>query len=136
MSEHKAIPQKIRLRVYEKYDHRCAYCGCELEYKEMQVDHLNPVYKNTDIKHTMTDAEMYDISNLMPSCKQCNLYKSTFSLEEFRARLKDTMWKNLRMNFNYRLAVKYGFIKENDKPINSISKKEKINEQRNNIRLS
>ena len=117
MSEHKAIPKKIRLRVYEKYDHRCAYCGCSLEYKDMQVDHLKSVYTNTDIHNKMTGNEMYDISNLMPACRQCNFYKSTLTLEEFRTRLKDTMWENLKKEFNYKLALKYGLIKENDKSI-------------------
>lgn len=37
MSAHKKIPKKIRLLVYEKCNHRCAYCGCELEYKDMPV---------------------------------------------------------------------------------------------------
>ena len=65
----------------------------------------------------MTENEMYDISNLMPACRQCNFYKNTLTLEEFRARLKDTMWENLKKEFNYRLALKYGLITENDKPI-------------------
>ena len=117
MSEHKIIPKKIRLRVYEKYNHRCAYCGCALEYKNMQVDHLASVYTNTDIHHKMTDTEMYDISNLMPACRQCNFYKNTLTLEEYRKRLKDTMWGNLKKEFNYKLAIKYGLIIENDKPI-------------------
>ena len=117
MSNHKAIKQNVRLRVWNKYNHRCAYCGCPLEYKDMQVDHLKSVYVNTNLKHKMTDAEMYDISNLMPACRQCNFYKDTLTLEEFRTRLKDTMWKNLRKECSYKLAVKYGIIVENDIPI-------------------
>lgn len=43
MSEkRKPIPKHIRQKVYEKYDGHCAYCGCKLEYKDMQVDHINP----------------------------------------------------------------------------------------------
>ena len=59
MSAHKKIPKKIRLLVYEKCNHRCAYCGCELEYKDMQVDHVKSVFANTDASHTMTEKEMY-----------------------------------------------------------------------------
>ena len=48
MSKHKAIPKRVRLEVYEKCNHRCAYCGCELEYKDMQVDHVTSLYSNRD----------------------------------------------------------------------------------------
>lgn len=40
MSTHKKIPKKTRLAVYEKCNHRCAYCGCDLKYEDMQVDHI------------------------------------------------------------------------------------------------
>lgn len=112
MSKHKTISKKTRLIVYEKCNHHCAYCGCELEYEEMQVDHVNSVYLNTDIRHTMTDQEMYSEENLLPACRQCNFYKSCMDLEDFRNRLTDTLMKNLRKTFQYRLALKYGLIKE------------------------
>lgn len=31
----KPIPKKIREQVYQKYNGHCAYCGCELDYKEL-----------------------------------------------------------------------------------------------------
>lgn len=117
MSKHKAIPKRVRLEVYEKCNHRCAYCGCELEYKDMQVDHIKSIYSNMDYKQTMTEQEMYSIENLLPACRQCNFYKSVFNLEVFRERLQTTMIKNLRKNFGYRLAVKYGLVEEKMKPI-------------------
>lgn len=117
MSKHKTIPKKIRQEVYQKYNHRCAYCGCDLEYKDMQVDHVKSVYANTDIKQTMSSEEMYDIDNLMPSCRQCNFYKSSMQLDAFRERLATTMMENLQKEFTYRLALKYGLIEEYIKPI-------------------
>lgn len=95
MSKHKAIPKKMREALYQKYNKRCAYCGCQLEYKDMQIDHIASVYVNTDIRQTMTEQELYDIKNLMPTCRQCNFYKSTFSIEDFRERLQSTMLQNL-----------------------------------------
>lgn len=29
MSKHKAIPQKTRIALYNRYNQRCAYCGCD-----------------------------------------------------------------------------------------------------------
>lgn len=40
----KSIPKKVRQKVYEKYDGHCAYCGKKLEYKDMQVDHIQSHY--------------------------------------------------------------------------------------------
>lgn len=117
MSKHKNIPKKDRLIVYDKYKGHCAYCGCELEYKDMQVDHVQSVYANTDYEHVMTEQEMYSLENYMPACRQCNFYKSTFDLEAFRSRLTEVLMKNLQKEFNYKLALKYGLITENIKPI-------------------
>lgn len=117
MSKHKVIPKKTRIALYEKYNHKCAYCGCDLEYKDMQVDHIKSVYANTDFKQTMTEEEIYSEENLFPACRQCNFYKSTMTLENFRKRIRITMMNNLRKDFGYRLALKYGLIVENPKDI-------------------
>ena len=129
MAKHKSIPKKIRKEVYEKCHHHCAYCGCELMYEEMQVDHLNPVYLHNDVHHDMTEEEMYDVSNLMPSCRQCNFYKRTLSFEDFSTRLQTVMMDNLRKQFTYKLALKYKLITENDDSIQFYF--EKLNESRN-----
>lgn len=117
MSKHKAIPKKTRIALYEKYNHKCAYCGCNLEYKDMQVDHVKSVYANTDFKQAMTEEEMYCEENLISACRQCNFYKSTMTLEDFRKRIRITMMNNLRKDFGYRLALKYGLIEEKPKDI-------------------
>ena len=114
MSKHKAIPKKKRLAVYEKFNHRCAYCGCELD---MQVDQVQSLHRS-ETAYTIGEADFLDeIENLMPSCRQCNFYKSTFSLEDFRERLQVSMMNNLRKNFGYNLALKYGLVEEKMKPI-------------------
>ena len=104
----KAPTKEQRKLVYEMYGGHCAYCGCELELKDMQVDHFNSVYAY--------DGEN-EIENYMPSCRQCNFYKSTGTIEQFRQNLKETMLKGLKKTFQYRLLVKYGLIQENDKEI-------------------
>ena len=117
MSKHKPIPKKMRLSLYEKYNHKCAYCGCDLEYKDMQVDHIKSVYANMDVKQVMTEEEMYSEENLLPACRHCNFYKSSMDMETFRMRLSDTLMKKLQKTFQYRLALKYGLIEEHIEPI-------------------
>ena len=107
MARRKPIPQKIRKQVHEKYGGHCAYCGCELEYKDMQVDHVTSVYWNNGGN---------EIDNLMPACRMCNFYKSTFTLEKFRERLQ-TMTKRLDRDFTYRLAKKYRIGVERNEPV-------------------
>ena len=98
MSKHKPIQKKIREKVYQKYNGHCAYCGCELEYKDMQVDHIKSVYVHNEYLKDMTTEELNDI-------------------ETFRKRLETTLVRNLQKPFDYRLALKYGMIEENFKPI-------------------
>jgi len=83
----------------------------------MQVDHIKSIYPNVDYKPIMTIDEINSIDNLLPACRQCNFYKSTETLEMFRRSITDTLMKNLQKTFQYRLALKYGLIIENIKPI-------------------
>ena len=108
MNKRKAISKKDRKLVYKMYAGHCAYCGCELELKEMQVDHFNSIYAYNGKN---------EIENYMPSCRQCNFYKSAGTIEQFRKHIKNTLWANLKETFQYRLALKYKLIEENDKEI-------------------
>lgn len=40
----KPLPKALRVRVYKKYAGRCAYCGKQIKYEDMQVDHIKAVY--------------------------------------------------------------------------------------------
>ena len=100
------VSKKQREQVYKKYNERCAYCGQKIEYKNMQVDHIKPKYlggKN-------------ETENYLPTCRACNFYKSTFSLEEFRKRI-ETIPDRLNKIFIFKLAIKYGLIKITNKKI-------------------
>lgn len=107
MSQRKSISKATRLKVYEKYDGHCAYCGCKLELKDMQVDHIQSVYWYNGAN---------DIENYNPACRMCNFYKSTMTVDDFRKQLS-TLLLRLEKVFIFRLAVKYGLIKKTDNPI-------------------
>lgn len=117
----KPIPKKVRQQVYEKCNGHCAYCGCELDIKDMQVDHLESVYLANEI---LGKEANNNIENFMPSCRMCNYYKGTGTIEQFRNRLEDMLMRNVRLPFDYRLAVKYGLVVENIKPIEFYFEKE------------
>ena len=114
------IKKEIRERVWNKYDKHCAYCGKELEYKQMQVDHIQ-AYWHSDSDE---DAVKYGIKkgsheedNFNPSCARCNRWKSTFTIEQFREEIQQQLIRLNKYNNNYRMALDYGMIREDSKPI-------------------
>lgn len=105
-----AISKKIRQAVYEKYDGHCAYCGCKLELREMQVDHIKAQY----VSECQGEKPDNSLDNLMPSCRQCNFYKQSYTIDSFRYHIQNTMFPNLQKGFQYRLALKMGLIEEKE----------------------
>ena len=102
----KRISKELRRQVYEKYDGHCAYCGCIITPKEMQVDHLESQYRAERRGEEVDNS----IDNLMPACRMCNFYKGTRSVEQFRGTLMGTLLQNLKSMFNWRLAKKYRLV--------------------------
>lgn len=98
----KPLPKSVRELVYNKYGGHCAYCGCELEYKDMQVDHIIAVGRGGT----------NDVDNLLPACRQCNYDKHERTIERFRERLSKELYRSLDRVFVYRLAKKYGLVEE------------------------
>lgn len=107
----KAIPKKVRQAVYDMFDGHCAYCGCKIEFKDMQVDHIESHMMNKGID---------DISNYYPSCRDCNHFKMCSPVERFRKNIKDTIKTCSKRNENYlwdRIYRKYGLDKNPNKEI-------------------
>lgn len=102
------ISKKIKETVYNKYNGHCAYCGCEIEMKDMQVDHIVP--KRRGYFQYGLEAGLDNIDNLNPSCRMCNYYKGMNILEVFRNKLKGTLMPNVQRPFIFRLAEKYGMV--------------------------
>lgn len=114
MSKRKNLTKQQRQQVYNKYNGHCAYCGCELEYKDMQVDHLIPL---NDWNNSHTDEELWSMDNLMPSCRLCNHYKRSYTLEHFREAIEKIPFKLNRDSYIYRVGVKYGIVNPNENRI-------------------
>ena len=92
MSKRKPISKSTRTSVYLMYNGHCAYCGKQIDYKDMQVDHATPL--------RIGGAD--DISNYMPACRSCNHYKATFDIEGYRKYLG---------GIPYQVAERFGIVK-------------------------
>lgn len=101
MNKRKTISKSIRISVYLKYNGHCAYCGTEIAYKDMQVDHATP----------LRAGGADDISNYMPACRSCNHYKSTLDVEGFRKYLSEIHKRLMRDSIPYQVAERFGIVK-------------------------
>ena len=123
----KLTMKEKRKIIFNKYGGKCAYCGAEIELKNMQVDHIIPQRNfETCIKNnflvpaflshlTLNDINNYD--NLLPTCRVCNNWKRTHDLELFRRELSEQIDRLNKRSSNYRIAKKYGLLIETLKPI-------------------
>jgi 5-methylcytosine-specific restriction endonuclease McrA len=107
------MKKETRQLVYEKYDGHCAYCGCVMDIKEMQVDHfISKLTLKLKSNYIYTLKEINDIDNLMPSCRVCNKWKSSHSLEQFRKEIGEQLRRLNEYSSNYRFARKYNLVEE------------------------
>ena len=102
----KALSKDMRREVYEMYGGHCAYCGREIDIKEMQVDHVQSVYLGGEDER----------SNYRPACRSCNFYKSTMSVDGLREQL-GLIAGRLEKLFIFRLALAYGLIQLTGRPV-------------------
>ena len=102
----KALSKNMRREVYEMYGGHCAYCGREIDIKEMQVDHVQSVYLGGEDER----------SNYRPACRSCNFYKSTMSVDGLREQL-GLIAGRLEKLFIFRLALAYGLIQLTGRPV-------------------
>lgn len=117
-----------RLKVFNKFSGRCAYCGCELE-KGWHVDEFLPVkrihatlpaYNNGKkwVPAKMVWTGKYDhpermhIDNQMPACPSCNINKHSMSIEEFRGLIGGFMKHLNNVSVQYKIAKRFGLVQE------------------------
>ena len=89
-----------RIEVYNKYNGRCAYCGKELSLHEMQIDHIK----------AKCQGGSDDLENLNPSCRLCNHYKRSCTLDQFKNWLLAGIIDRLKQNYIFKIAEQYGMI--------------------------
>lgn len=104
------INQEMRERVYQKFNGHCAYCGKEIDYKDMQLDHLIPQCILENNKHQDLWDKVETFENYMPSCRRCNHYKRGNSLETFREMIRTIPQKLMRDNYIYKVASDFRIV--------------------------
>jgi len=123
------MKKSLRIEVYNKFEQHCSYCGKELDYSQMQVDHFIPkanarYYKNPpDIDH---------IDNLIPSCRRCNHYKRRHNLKAFRELLV-TLHERIINDYIFKVAIDYKVIKFEIFPFDGKFYFEKFNENKKGL---
>jgi 5-methylcytosine-specific restriction endonuclease McrA len=102
-----------RKAVYNKFGGHCAYCGKEIKFKDMQIDHLEPKANTRAIGKDLEGNYIYPnvdrFENLMPSCRRCNHYKRAETLEHFRIMIK-TIHKRITNFYIAKVALDFGII--------------------------
>ena len=96
------LTQAERQEVYDKCKGHCAYCGCELEYKDMQVDHVVPFLVQDENTETM--------ANYLPACRSCSYYKDCMTVDRFRANIEKFPERLMRDSVTYKNAVRFGLV--------------------------
>lgn len=105
------------------YGGRCAYCGEVIEYSGMHVDHIIPKQKQhlsaeqLQLIGLQKPQDIDQLSNLHPSCKPCNTWKASWTLEEFREVISKQIHRLQKYSANYRLAARYGLVSVCQKPV-------------------
>lgn len=119
---------KRRKAIWDKSGGHCWYCGTQLPEKGWHEDHFEPVYRETVYAKengravakptgNMLKAGRDTEDNKVPSCAPCNLFKSVFSVEEFRQEIQMQVERARKSSVNFRTAERFGLIKTNDDPV-------------------
>lgn len=67
--------KKTRNIIYNKYNGRCAYCGCKLDFENFSIDHIIPKWRKNDddfLSYLNIERGKCKIENYNPSCNSCN----------------------------------------------------------------
>ncbi|SCI52095.1 HNH endonuclease [Intestinibacter bartlettii] len=109
----KKLTKEERIEIYNRFDGRCGYCGEKIDIKDMQVDHI------VALRVGGTDT----LDNMICSCRSCNHYKSTYTLEKFEKQLQEIPNRLIRDSAIFRIGLKYGLIEIKDKKVEFYFKK-------------
>ncbi len=94
-----------RVNIKNKYNGKCAYCGYQLD-DHFHIDRINPGMKGGK----------YEIENCNPACPSCNIWKRTYSIDQFRIEIELQRERLMKIP-GVRLAIRYGLLNWTDQPV-------------------
>lgn len=109
------ISKKIRQQVLDKSNGQCWYCGDGLISGKWHVDHIEPIRRGAN--GGVASLDLHNIDNLAPACVPCNLFKSVYSLDGFRAEISRQPERARERSVNFRTAERFGLIQETPKEV-------------------
>ena len=115
------LKKELRIKIHKRFNGHCAYCGQEIELKDMQIDHIIPqrnfetcIKNNFRVPVFLSHLTLDDLNhddNLLPTCRVCNNWKRSLDLELFRRELSEQIDRLNKRSSNYvqnsRLFIKY-----------------------------
>jgi 5-methylcytosine-specific restriction endonuclease McrA len=120
-----ALSSKQRQQVWAKSEGHCWYCGSRLPKRGWHADHVEPVLRESDYQQgkgfvqtgDMQAAHRDTIENMVPACAPCNLFKATFTVEEFRREISLQAERGRERSVNFRTAERFGLIEVRQMPV-------------------
>jgi len=119
------MKQSDRNIIFNKYNGKCAYCGCEL-VKGWHVDHVEPIVRDSKWnkekgRHEHTGMcrkpENETLENYNPACASCNFQKNSYTVEQFRYNIKQFVISLNQYSTQYKFAKRYGLVSETNKEV-------------------
>ena len=116
------LSAKERKKIFDMFQGHCAYCGTEVTFRGMQVDHINPLAAGGE------DV----LTNMFPACRSCNHYKHTLDVEGFRTYLEGIPKRLERDCIAYQVGARFGIVKVGESRVVFYFEKEKRDAKKNN----
>jgi 5-methylcytosine-specific restriction endonuclease McrA len=110
----KLSDKKVRASVFEKYNGRCAYCGCKLDARSFTIDHIIPLRRHEKNPKIIG---INSIKNYNPCCYSCNSSKSTFTVEKWREQISLKINVINRDSPTYRILKRFNLVKETNNDV-------------------
>lgn len=83
------------------------------KFGDRQADGTRRTVATGDFWRPENDA----IENLFPACAPCNLFKATFTVEDFRKQITAQAERARAYSVNFRTAERFGLVEVVDKPV-------------------
>jgi 5-methylcytosine-specific restriction endonuclease McrA len=125
------LSKQQREEIRMKFGGRCAYCGCELPANGWHVDHVAPIYRESEIdrkRHAQGEFKLVQTGrcerpenenpdNYWPACAPCNRFKGVYDIETWRGELAMQVERARKESFNFKFAERFGLVQATGKPV-------------------